>query len=189
MDEDDLEMEEIMVTLRDEKTGRTIACTVEHAIEVEDQEFVLLLPVDYPVEIVSWQGDEEEEEAIPVKEEEDIAQLFPIAKAVLEEQNLVLKWTAVTLTVEGELPELEDEDEILETGNDSNGSGETEELQFLASFYCEEQEYGIYAPLDPFLILARLDENQQPHLLSPEELQKIEPMLPMIEEQLMDQFE
>ena len=67
-------------------------------------EILLLLPIDFPVEIIAWQGDEEEEEAIPVEDEQEIEQIFPIAKAVLEEQNLVLKRTAVTLTVEGELP-------------------------------------------------------------------------------------
>lgn len=185
MDEDDIEMEVEMVTLTDD-AGRTIACTIEHSLEVEDQEYVLLLPVDSPVEIIAWQEDGDEEEAIPVEDDDDIELLFPIAKVVLEEQNLVLKRTAVTLTVEGDLPDIDEEGELAGLEPEEDGD---EELQFLASFYYEEQEFGIYAPLDPFFILARIDENNQPRLLSPEELEKIEPMLPMIEDQLLDQFE
>jgi len=191
MDED-FEMEEMeemeTVTLTDE-AGRTIDCTLEHEIEVEGKTFVLLLPVHAPVEIVAWQGDDAEEEALPVEDPEQLDRLFPLAKAVLEELNLILKRTAVTLTVEGDLPELDEDGEFSDADANGNGMGEEEELQFLATFYCEEQEFGIYAPLDPFLILARLDENDQPHLLSEEELQQIEPMLPMIEDQLMEQFE
>lgn len=190
MEDDDFELDVETITLTDD-TGRTINCTIEHAFEVEGKDYVLLLPVDFPVEIIAWKGDEEDEEAIPVEDEQEIEQIFPIAKAVLEEQNLVLKRTAVTLTVEGELPELAEEAEFLEVGVETNGAGEEaeEELQFLASFYSEEQEYGVYAPLDPFLILARIDERQQPQLLSEAELTAIEPLLPMIEEQLLEQFE
>jgi hypothetical protein len=183
MEEDDMEMELETVTLTDD-SGRTIACTIEHAIEVEGEEYVLLLPVDSPIEIFAWQDEGEDEEAIPVEDEEDLDQLFTVAKAVLEEQNLTLKRTAVTLTVEGELPDPEEDEDGLEVGSDDQ-----EELQFLASFYYEEQEFGVYTPLDPFFILARMDANNQPQLLSPEELEKIEPMLPLIEDQLLDQFE
>ena len=184
MDEDDLEMDVETVTLTDD-SGRTIECSIEHSVDIEGKEYVLLLPVDSPVEIFAWKESGEDEEAVPVEDGGDIDRLFPIAKAVLEEQNLTLKRTAVTLTVEGELPDLEDEDELLEDGDEDD----QEELQFLASFYHEEQEFGIYAPLDPFFILARMDDNDQPQLLSAEELEKIEPLLPMIEEQLLDQFE
>lgn len=184
MDEEDLDMDVETVVLTDE-TGRQLACTIEHAVEIEDQEYVLLLPVDSPVEVYAWQEDGDEEEAILVEDEDQIERLFPIAKAVLEEQNLTLKRTAVTLTVEGELPDYEEEGEFLEDDSDED----QEELQFLASFYYKEQEFGVYAPLDPLFILARMTADNQPQLLSREELEKIEPLLPMIEDQLLDQFE
>jgi hypothetical protein len=59
----------------------------------------------------------------------------------------------------------------------------------LATFYHNDQEYAIYTPLDPYFILARLDEKGVPHLLSPEELKRLEPLLPMIEDQLFDELE
>lgn len=187
MDEE-MEMEDVpTVTLTDE-AGRSLLCYVERSLDIEGQEYVFLLPVDSPVEIFAWtETDDEDDEAVPVEDETEIDRVFPIAKAVLQEQNLTLKRTAVTLTVEGDLPDLLDDEEDLDT--DSEDGEEQEEFQLLASFYEEEQEYAIYTPLDPFFILARMEADGQPQLLSPEEFQKIEPMLSMIEDQLFDEME
>ncbi len=188
MHEDDLELNGETVTLTDDETGRTIACTIERFLEVDNQDYALLLPIDSPVEIFEWQEtNDEDEEAVLVEDEAIIDKVFAIAKAVLEEQNLTLKRTAVMLTVEGELPDLDEEDEFLDMS--AEGEEEVEELQFLASFYYEEQEFAVYAPLDPSFILVRMDEDNQPKLLSPEELKKLEPMLAMIEDQMFDEFE
>lgn len=174
------------VTLTDE-AGRSLVCSVEHSLELVDQEYALLLPIDTPIEIFTWRNDEDEE-PILVEDESEIDRIFDTAKAVLAEHNLVLKRSAVALTAEGEIPEL-DSDEV-EVGNGTAASAdegvEYEELQLLASFYHEEQEYTIYAPLDPLLILARVGSDGQPHLLSKEELQQLEPMLPMLEDKLFD---
>ena len=183
MPEEDFDAPTVVLT---DDTGRSLNCYIEHSIDIEGQDYVFLLPVDSPVEIFAWQEEGDEEEAIPVEDDAEIERIFPIARAVLQEQNLELKRTAVTLTVEGDLPELNEED--LEAA-DEGEAGEQEELQLLASFYDEEQEYAIYAPLDPFFILAKMDADGQPKLLSPEELSKIEPMLPMIEDQLFDEME
>jgi len=180
MYEDDSEFETVIVT---DETGREIACTVEHSLEIEGHEYVLLMPLDSPVEIFEWKNGSSEEEAVLIEDDEKIEKLFLTAKAVLEEQNLTLKRSAVTLTVEGELPDIEDEE-----FEDDEFEGDPEELQHLADFYYEEQEYSIYAPLDPFLILARMDKLNRPHLLSAEELKKIEPYLPMIEAQFEEQL-
>lgn len=188
--EDDIrigdESDEVETIILTDEAGRTIACSVERYLEVENQDYVLLLPLDSPVEIFVWEeDDEEDEEAVPVEDETQIDTLFSTAKAVLEEQNLTLKRTAIVLTVEGDLPDLDNEEEFAEVSSEA-GEDEVEELQYLASFYYEEQEFAVYAPLDPCFILARLDENQQPHLLSSDELQKLEPMLELIEDQLFD---
>jgi Protein of unknown function (DUF3727)/Protein of unknown function (DUF1292) len=173
------------VTVTDE-TGLKLDCYVEHTLNVEGEDFVLLLPVDSTIEIVSWQEDgSDEEEAVLVEDPRQIAKIFPTAKAVLSEQNLTIKQTAVVLTVEGDLPELS-EDEYPEGDLDEE---EQEELQLLASFYHDDQEYAIYAHLDPYFILARMNAKGVPMLLSPEELKRLEPLLPMIEDQLFDALE
>ncbi len=187
------------LTLKDE-TGRTLVCEVKHTLELDAQQFVLLLPLDSPVEIFAWDEDEDEDPEI-VHDEAEIEAIFPLAKAVLAEQNLLLQRTAVTLTVTGELPDpdeifddedLDDEDSEFESDwdDDLNGAGgtEVEEFQLLARFFYHEQEYGVYAPLDPLFILARLDDQGQPHLLSPEEFERLEPLMPELERQLEDQI-
>ncbi|MEG4938776.1 DUF3727 domain-containing protein [Microcoleus sp. F4-D5] len=175
------------VTLTDE-VGRSLTCNIEYSMNLEGQEYALLLPIDSPVEIFTWQGDDTDEAAIPVEDETEIDKIFDTAKVVLQEQNLTLRRTAVTLTVVGELPEFPDED-LASDADDPDEDSEFEELMWLTSFYHEEQEYAIYTPLDPFFILARMNDDGKPELLSEEEFQRLEPMLPMLEDQFFDDLD
>lgn len=180
-----MEMDDPTVTLTDE-AGRSLLCYLELSFEVEEREYMLLHPVDSPVEIFVWQEDEEEgEETLVDVDAPEINQIFATAEAVLAEQNLKLKHTAISLTVEGDLPEFTEED-ILTLEIENGHEPEPEEFQFLASFYHEEQEYAIYTPLDPLLFIAQMNANNQPELLSPEEFQQIQPIL---EEQFFSELE
>lgn len=174
-----------VVTLTDE-AGRKLDCYVERSLFVEDREYLLLLPVDSAVEIFAWQSNGEDEEAIPLEDEAEIDEIFSTAEAVLAEQNLILKRTAFALTVGGELPAVEETELFTLEIEDEGTQLEPEQLQLLASFYYEEQEYAIYTPLDPLLFFARLNTAGNPELLSPEELRKVQPLL---EEQLFDELE
>ncbi|BAY61262.1 hypothetical protein NIES22_13230 [Calothrix brevissima NIES-22] len=173
------------ISLTDEK-GRNLDCYIEHSLEVDGQEYVLLLPVDSPVEIFAWQGEDEEEEAVLVEDDLTIDKIFPTAQAVLSEQNLFLKNTAYALTVSGDLPPVEESELFTLEIEDDEADLEPEQLQLLARFYDEEQEYAIYTPLDPLLFFARIAKNGQPHLLSPEEFRKVQPLL---EEHLFNEVE
>jgi hypothetical protein len=173
------------ITLKDE-SGRSLACHIEHSIEIDGQEYLLLLPADAPVEIVAWEEDGDEAEAILIEDDEEINAIFNTAQAVLAEQNLTLKRSAFSLTVTGDLPEVVD-DEVLTLEIEEDGVElEPEEFQLLASFYHEEQEYAVYTPLDPLLFFAHLNSKGEPELLSPEEFKKVQPLL---EEQLFDKID
>ena len=107
-------------------------------------------------------------------------------KVVLEEQNLILQRTAITLTVSGELPEW-DEDELDEVDENDEASEYYEEL---ATFLYEDRKYAVYTPLDPFLIPARKGDNGKLELLSEEEFKQIQPMVQtMLENQLFNDME
>ncbi|HEY9900910.1 MAG TPA: DUF3727 domain-containing protein [Candidatus Sericytochromatia bacterium] len=170
-----------IVTLTDE-SGRSLSCSIEHSLEVEGSEYLLLMPVDTPVEIVAWDDEEDEDSANATLLEDDaeIDLVFSDAQAVLAEQNLILKRSGFTLTVAGELPSVDDVDEqdilTIEMEED-DVKLEPEELMFLAGFYHEEQKYEIYTPLDPLLFPARRNSAGQAELLSPEEIQKVQPLL------------
>lgn len=176
-------------TLKDE-FGRSLPCYVEHNFEAEGQRYVVLLPVDVPVEIFAWRESGDEEELVTINNEApEIDEIFPLAKAVLAEQNLTLMRTALSLTASGEMPDIDEEESskyeeatIEELGEEDD----YEELQWLATFYKEEQEYSIYAPLDPLFVVARQVEEGEAKLLSDEEKSKLEPMLPTLEELIQD---
>lgn len=176
------------VTLFDEM-GRTLDCYVENSLEVDDAAYLLLMPVDIPVVIIAWdedsEEDDEEADAILLEDYEEIEQIFADAKAVLAELDLGLKYTAYTLTVSGELPPIEDDDILtLELESDDQPL-EPEELQFLVSFYHEEQRYSIYTPLAPLLFLAKMNQDSKIELVSPEDDQ----MQHILEELLFEESE
>ena len=165
---------------------RTLECYIEHNLSVDGEKYVLLLPVDTPIEIFAWQTDGDEEEAVLVEDDDIIDEIFGTAQAVLSEQNLILKNTAYALTVAGELPP-EDESKFftLEIEDEENGL-EPEQLMEIANFYHDDQEYAIYTPLDPLLFFARITKTGEPELLSPEEFRKFQPLL---EEHLFNEVE
>ncbi len=164
------------LSLMDE-LGRTLTCCIEHSLTVDGQDYVLLLPDDAPIEIFTWQIDGDEETAVLLERDVEIDAIFATAAAVLQELNLTLKRTALTLTVAGDLPPIiEDEILTLELEDDAFEL-EPEQFQLLANFFHQDQEHGIYTPLDPLLFFARLDDTGQPQLLSPEEFQNVQPLL------------
>lgn len=173
------------VTLTDED-GRSLECYVENSIEVDEMTYVLLMPVDSPIVIVALENEDEDvSEAILIEDQTEIDQIFADAKAVLAEQDLVLKNTAYTLTTSGELPPVE-EDKILTLEIDEEDTQtESEELQYLASFYHGSQYYKIYTPLTPLLFLANYNSTGELKLVSPED----ERMQPILEELLFEEEE
>jgi len=174
--------EEETLTIVDE-SGRSLPCYIEQSLELDNLTYLLLVPVDIPVVIMTIDNDTEDQlEAAMLDDDDAIAEIFDNAKAVLAEQNLYLHHTAYTLTATGELPPIE-EDQILTL--DSEGIDdelEEEELQSLAYFYHAEQKYGIYTPLTPLLFFARYDEQNRLELVSPDR----DDLMPILEELLSE---
>jgi len=187
----DMEDEQLPTIELFDEAGRSLTCYVEQTLEVDDVEYLLLLPVDSPIEIFAWvtEDDDEEVETMVDLADEDVDAVFDTAKAVLAEQDLVLKRTAYTLSVSGDLPDVEEEDIItLDVGEDESSAdpNQSEQFQRLAYFYHEDQEYEVCTPLDPLLFFARRDSEGEAKLLSPEEFQAVRPQL---EAQLFDALE
>lgn len=172
-----------VVTLFDDE-GRSLDCYIENSLETDDSTYLLLLPIDSPVVILAW-DDEEESETIMIEDRDEIERIFPDAKAVLAEQELTLKPSAFTLTASGELPPLEDEHILTLELDEGDSQLDAEELQYLASFYHQEQKYALYTPLAPLIFVARSNGSGKLELLSPEEKQ-VERIL---EELLFDELD
>ena len=90
---------------------------------------------------------------------------------MLQEHDLTLVRSAVTLTVTGELDE-PDPEELEE--DDLDDDSETYEL--LVSFRVKDNEYGLYIPLDPFFVVGKLND-QQAILVEGEVFDKIQPLI------------
>ncbi len=169
------------VILKDE-TGQALACYIEKSIEAAGKTYVLLLPVDEPIELFAWEA---EDEVLADVEDEDIGALFPTAKAVLAELNLTLQRNAYTLTAVGELPE-PDDDNVLTLEIEEDGTTSSDSFQMLANFFYEEQQYTICTPLEPLLFFAQYTDNGELTLLSPEAFRQVQPLL---EDSLFEELE
>lgn len=188
LDERDEQPQTIELT---DNEGRSLVCFVEHSLDIDDTEYLLLLPVDSPVEIFAWMVDDEDEDDEEVESlidltEDDIDEIFETAKAVLAEQDLTLQRTAHTLSVKGELPDADEDDIIILDLDETDDSLGTEQFQRLAYFYHNDQEYEICTPLDPLLFFARYDDEGNIRLLAPEEFQAVRSQL---EAQLFEALE
>ena len=174
------------VEIFDEK-GRSLSCYIEHSLETDGLTYLLLMPVDIPIVIISWDDDSyaKEVEAVMLEDDREIEEIFANAKAVLAEQNLSLKHTGYSLTATGELPPIEEEQLLTLNLDDEDSDLEAEELQLLASFYHSQQKYSIYTPLTPLLFFARYNLNHELELVSPDE----DNFQPILEELLFEEFD
>jgi hypothetical protein len=173
-----------LVTLTDE-VGRELPCYIERELELDGKIYLLLLPVNSPIEIFAWDEDDEITELVSVEEDEEISRIFADAHAVLSEQNLTLKRTAFSLSAIGELPPLDPTEVVTIEIDEEDDSLEPEEFQILARFYNEEQEYAICTPVDPLLFFGKADEQGVVSLLSEEEAEQLQPLL---EDMLLDEI-
>lgn len=165
-----------IVTLVDEM-GRSLDCFVEKTLQQRDSRYLLLMPTDTPITIIVWDEEQKTSEAILVEEEAEISDIFADAQAVLAEFDLTLKNTAYTLTVAGKILATDEEDTLIIEIEEPDGEIEVEEFLFLARFCHEQQDYEIYTPITPVLLLAKTNVQGDLQLLNNEELQNLQPVL------------
>jgi hypothetical protein len=125
--------------------------------------------VDTPVCLFRLDDDEDPELIDTIDATEPI---LSVADVVLQEHDLTLVRSAVTLTVSGELDEPEPDE--LEDDEDDDDDSETYEL--LVSFLVDEREYGLYIPLDPFFVVARMNGDGAV-LVEGEEFERVQPRI------------
>ena len=144
-------------------------CYLEQIVKVEGTEYALLTPVDTPVTLFKIN---EKDEPILIEKIEKNEKILQNADAVLQEHDLSLVRSAVTLTVSGELEEPVYDD--LE--EDEVNKDESETYELLVNFNVLNDEYGLYVPLDPFFIVAKIVENGA-ILVEDEEFDRVQPLI------------
>lgn len=167
---------EVPTLLVKDRAGREILCFLEHLIPLDGKEYALLTPVDTPVCLVRIARGEEEKDEV-IESLEGAEPILSVADVVLQEHDLTLVRSAVTLTVSGELEE-PDPDELEEDLDEDleDEDGETDLYELLIQFRADDREYGLYIPLDPFFVVARL-EGGHALVVEGEEFERIQPRI------------
>jgi hypothetical protein len=153
--------------------GRQLLCFLEQLIPLDGHDYGLLTPVDTPVCLVRIAGDDAEEDE-GIEELDGAEPILSVAEVVLQEHELTLVRSAVTLTVSGELEE-PDQDELDEE-IDGEDDDDTDLYEMLIQFRAEGQDYGLFIPLDPFFVVARI-QNGEGVLVEGEEFERVQPRI------------
>lgn len=154
--------------------GRELLCFLEQLIPLDGHDYGLLTPVDTPVCLVRIAANDDEEDQV-IEELDGAEPILSVAEVVLQEHDLTLVRSAVTLTVSGELEE-PDPDEIEEDELDDDDDDESDLYEMLIQFRAEGQEYGLFIPLDPFFVVARV-ENGAGLLVEGDEFERVQPRI------------
>ena len=157
--------DEVPTLLVKDSQGSDLLCFLEQVVPLEGKEYALLTPVDTPVSLFQLIDDQDPKLIETIEKNEPILE---VADIVLQEHDLKLVRSAITLTVSGELDEPEPE-EIEEEDIDD----ESETYELLVNFRVENNEYGLYIPLDPFFIVGKLEDGEV-KLVEGEEFDKIQ---------------
>ena len=157
--------DEVPTLLVKDSQGSDLLCFLEQIVPLEGNEYALLTPVDTPVSLFQLIDDQDPKLIETIEKNEPILE---VADVVLQEHDLRLVRSAITLTVSGELDEPEPE-EIEEEDIDE----ESETYELLVNFRVDNNEYGLYIPLDPFFIVGKLEDGEV-KLVEGEEFDKIQ---------------
>tara|TARA_B100000925_G_C21830621_1_gene397011 strand:- start:25 stop:561 length:537 start_codon:yes stop_codon:yes gene_type:complete len=159
---------EAATVLLQDSSQNELFCYLEQIVNVENKEYALLTPVDTPVTLFKINEKDEPELIEKIDKNE---QILKNADAVLQEHDLKLIRSAVTLTVSGEL-----EEPIYDELEDEEVNDESETYELLVNFNLLNDEYGLYVPLDPFFIVGKLQEDKA-LLIEDEEFERIQPLI------------
>ena len=157
--------DEVPTLLVKDSQGSDLLCFLEQVVPLEGKEYALLTPVDTPVSLFQLIDDQDPKLIETIEKNEPILE---VADVVLQEHDLRLIRSAITLTVSGELDEPEPE-EVEEEDIDD----ESETYELLVNFRVEDNEYGLYIPLDPFFIVGKLEDGEV-KLVEGEEFDRIQ---------------
>ncbi len=159
---------EAKTLILNDSNDNELFCYLEQLVNIEGEEYALLTPVDTPVSLFKINEKDEPELIEKIEKNE---QILKNADAVLQEHDLRLIRSAVTLTVSGEL-----EEPIYDELEEDSLEEDSETYELLVNFNVLEQEYGLYIPLDPFFIVGKL-KDKGATLLEDDDFDRIQPLI------------
>ena len=144
-------------------------CYLEQIVDLKGEEYALLTPVDTPVTLFQIG---EKDEPLLIDKIEKNEQILKNADAVLQEHDLILIRSAVTLTVSGEL-----EEPIYDDLEEDDFDDDSDTYELLVNFNVQNEEYGLYVPLDPFFIVGKLQKDGGALLIENDEFDRVQPLI------------
>jgi Protein of unknown function (DUF3727) len=158
--------------------GRQLLCFLEQLIPLEGHDYVLLTPVDTPVCLVKIAAEDSDADDEVIDQLDADESILANAEAVLQDLDLTLVRSAVTLTVSGDLeePDADELDEELEDELEEDEDEETDLYEMLIQFRADDQDYGLFIPLDPFFVVARMEAGEAV-LVEDEEFKRVQPLI------------
>jgi Protein of unknown function (DUF3727) len=174
------------VPFLDLTTNTFIECYIDAVAKLEDVEYTIGVPCDHAVLLCYF---DEDEQLTPIELDDELMNdVFPVAESIVAEEfgeELVLQRTPQTLTLVGELDEIDDEDEDDDDDNDDDESDD-EQVEVLLSFEHRDREFNLVRLMDPVLLVGKEIVAGQRVLLSPEESEKV---MPQLEQLILDMDE
>jgi hypothetical protein len=167
---------DVPTVLVQDSGGRNLLCFLEQLISIDAVDYGLLTPVDTPVCLVRIAPDDDQEDEL-IEQLDAAEEILQVADVVLQEHDLTLVRSAATLTVSGELdePDADELEEEIEEDLDEEDE-ESDLYEMLIQFRACGEEYGLYIPLDPFFVVARL-QGGEAVLVEGEEFERIQPRI------------
>ena len=165
---------EVPTVLVRDGQGRQLLCFLEQLIPLDGNDYGLLTPVDTPVCLVRIAEDDDGDDEV-IEELDGAEPILSVAEVVLQEHDLTLVRSAVTLTVSGELEE-PDPDELDEDLEEDDDDEDSDLYEMLIQFRAEGHDYGLFIPLDPFFVVARM-QGGEGVLVEGEEFERVQPRI------------
>lgn len=138
------------VELRDDATGRTLSCGVEHVVEHGGTTYLLCYPMEEVVMFArAGREGEGEEELVALDAQAQIDAMFPVAEKMLADDDIVLKNTAFFLTMDDMSEEVEDDEK------EEDEDGGEEEVEVMTDFEYQGESFLVVKPVFPVLLIAK----------------------------------
>lgn len=155
--------------------GRMLHCFVEQSMQIQDQNYGLLSPVDTPAYLCRWPAEPAAEPEL-IADPHQYPQVLDDLDMALQDQELCLVRSAGVLTVAGDLGNADPDNADPGGGEASAEDGDLDTYVLLASVCHGGTDFGLYGGLDPCFLVARLGQGTAA-LLAPDALARLQPLI------------
>jgi len=175
---DDEELDKPIPFVNDDGSGY-IECYAESVATINGVDYTIGAPCDNPVALCFFDtnGDLQNMDL----DSEVMDDVYPVASRLMDDEfgeDLVLQRTAQTLTIVGDLEEINDDVDEEEEIDENDVGDDEEQVEIILSFEHVDTEYHLVKILDPVLLVGKAGESiDRRTLLTQEESNRVMPAI------------